>query len=416
MFNVRENYRSERGVSCLPNLGSFLPRKYVLSRHRWAMFKCSGGDLDSSLGRLVRLLEAILAILLVVTFTVSSLPQYRERNPGNFGSSSIPATVFVWTSWLSSSFFAFLFTVRLLCVTSVPSKEELDDLVLQVQREKPDMQPILSRGDSLSLGAQNQEEEEIWGDSEEEEAKEEAKFSGENFTPYTPSYEPGKTYSSGSYDRGGLCRGSAMLIKFLSLPSTILDLLSFLPAFLDLSLGSPPELLIFRVARFVRVLRLLRSTSETLAFRLVRRSLANASSGLWSSLLPTLLVVMALFSSAIYYCEGGTWKDDGAQGPGFYRPDVTGTRTELTPFRSVLHSAWFVLVTLSTLGYGDMTPTSAVGKLVTALAIGTGIVCVVLPPPPQRGVNIAPAIALSPTSGLTSSFSHYTPTIHTPPP
>jgi len=84
-----------------------------------------------------------------------------------------------------------------------------------------------------------------------------------------------------------------------------------------------------------------------------------------------------MFSCAIFLCEKGTWYEVSpvpGEGPGWFRPNVSGAAMEATPFESVIHTLWFVLVTLSTLGYGDMVPTSPAGKLVTSFAVFTGIV------------------------------------------
>ena len=425
MLEYRDKERSFwdwSSVPLFPTLNGFLPSRLWLSRLRWQSFKVLGGDGDSRAGRTVFLLEAFSLIALMCTFTVASLPGYRERHADSIVSFSatldgisIPLAVFRVTSLVCAAVYATLFAVRLACVTALPSRTELVDLVAAAQAEGPEDQEFLlgglggavrsslgGRGASSPLSAHAPSLlHDGWEDSEEEEEEgldERALFStaaaqaedasaalgGSGAAAAAPA---GAAKGPTAYERGGITRGASRLAHFFLLPSSVVDLLSFFPAFLDLALGTPSGLLLLRVARFLRVLRLLRATSETLSFRLVKRSLRNASGALCFSLLPTLAVLLLIFSAAIFLCEGGRW-DDTAQE--FLRPDVTGTRSERTPFLSVVHSTWFVLVTLSTLGYGDMTPTSAVGKVVTSCAISSGIVCVWGPPPPQPGGWLQP--------------------------
>ena len=48
-------------------------------------------------------------------------------------------------------------------------------------------------------------------------------------------------------------------------------------------------------------------------------------------------------------------------------------------FGNILKSSWFVLVTFSTVGYGDVTPRTAWGQLVTSVAILCGVLFMAMP-------------------------------------
>merc|ERR1711904_756528 len=50
-----------------------------------------------------------------------------------------------------------------------------------------------------------------------------------------------------------------------------------------------------------------------------------------------------------------------------------------TPFPSIVHSFWFVIVTITTVGYGDAFPTTDIGKFVGTLTILGGIVVLAMP-------------------------------------
>ena len=377
MYAFRErtkNFWDWQSVPFLPSVGSFLPSRYGCSSCRWRAYKVLGGDADSVLGRCVFLLDAFSIAALLLCFTVQSLPEYREQTPSQYQRSGVPHQVFSVVSLCSASLYLTLYSLRLLCVTALPGKEELPALLAEVQQESPeDGAALLPRSVSSVLQSRAPEAGGSWEDSEVE-AEEEV----EEKVAWAASAPSGAAAAPCAYAAGGLCRALTRLAQFVLLPTSLIDLLSFLPVLLDLALGAPPGLLVLRVTRFLRALRLLRATTETLSFRLVWRSLQNAAGALLHALLPTLLVVLLMFSAALFYCEGGVWETQEGV-PGFYRPDVTGTRRELTPFRSVVHTWWFVLVTLSTLGYGDMVPTSAVGKVVTACTIAVGIILIAVP-------------------------------------
>ena len=73
-----------------------------------------------------------------------------------------------------------------------------------------------------------------------------------------------------------------------------------------------------------------------------------------------LLVAMVIFSSAAYYAEFG----------------IEGTH-----FRSIPGGFWWAIVTMTTVGYGDMYPVGVMGKLVGTLCVIAGVLTIALPVP-----------------------------------
>ena len=73
-----------------------------------------------------------------------------------------------------------------------------------------------------------------------------------------------------------------------------------------------------------------------------------------------LLVAMVIFSSAAYYAEAGEDK------------------TQLT---SIPGAFWWAIVTMTTVGYGDVTPVGVWGKLVGTLCVIAGVLTIALPVP-----------------------------------
>jgi hypothetical protein len=61
------------------------------------------------------------------------------------------------------------------------------------------------------------------------------------------------------------------------------------------------------------------------------------------------------------------------------RPDVSGLMMEASPFTSIPVAFWWAIVTMATVGYGDMYPTTEWGRLVGSFVIVCGLVIIALP-------------------------------------
>ena len=72
-----------------------------------------------------------------------------------------------------------------------------------------------------------------------------------------------------------------------------------------------------------------------------------------------LAIAVILFSSAIYYAENG------------HNP----------MFRSIPDAFWYSLVTMTTVGYGDKSPITFVGKVIGSLCAISGVLTIALPVP-----------------------------------
>merc|ERR1711908_36781 len=93
-----------------------------------------------------------------------------------------------------------------------------------------------------------------------------------------------------------------------------------------------------------------------------------------------MLLLVSLFGSLTYSAEKGEWKCTDEFPAGEYmRPTFDARDEEPSPFRSIPFSFWWVIVTTTTVGYGDFYPTTTFGKCVGALAMLSGILVLALP-------------------------------------
>jgi len=132
----------------------------------------------------------------------------------------------------------------------------------------------------------------------------------------------------------------------------IIDLLAILPFYLTATLA-------FRALRSLRVLRLFR------AFKLVRYNRALKRFHIAARLVREEIVLFFVISLiAIYLTAAGIYFFENEAQP--------------ESFSSIFHSFWWAVVTLTTVGYGDVYPITVGGKIFTffVLIIGVGIVTV----------------------------------------
>ncbi|KAJ9467081.1 Potassium voltage-gated channel protein Shab [Diplonema papillatum] len=156
------------------------------------------------------------------------------------------------------------------------------------------------------------------------------------------------------------------------------DFASILPFYLHIVVSAvvPGEyvtsFIFLRVLRLVRVLRILKLTQYSATVNIVWYALATSFESV------TLIVVLfflctILFSSLLFLAEqtGSTFDEESRV---WVRDDGT-----LSPFTSIPHTFWFVMVTLTTVGYGDSIPFTVLGKSVTSVCIVVGALLLACP-------------------------------------
>ncbi|KAK3733950.1 hypothetical protein QZH41_010765, partial [Actinostola sp. cb2023] len=107
----------------------------------------------------------------------------------------------------------------------------------------------------------------------------------------------------------------------------------------------------------MRTLRIFKVFSLSFSFQILFRSLISSKNELFLVFI-SLLVPIILFSSMIYFAE----KDDNHK-----------------HFQSIPESFWWAIITITTVGYGDVYPITKLGKVIGALCAICGVVIVALP-------------------------------------
>lgn len=134
----------------------------------------------------------------------------------------------------------------------------------------------------------------------------------------------------------------------------VVDLLAILPSYLSLMLPGAQFLMVFRALRVLRIFRVLKMAEYVGEATLIGRSL-RASARKITIFLFWVLTLVLILGSFMYLIEG---PENG--------------------FTSIPKSVYWAIVTLTTVGYGDISPQTPLGQLlsVTVMITGYGIIAV----------------------------------------
>lgn len=147
-----------------------------------------------------------------------------------------------------------------------------------------------------------------------------------------------------------LNRPLAYIFSFFGL----IDLLAFAPSYVSFFVAGTQSLLVLRALRLLRVFRIFKLSHYLSEMRFLGTAL-RASMRKISIFMLFVLTLVIILGSVMYLVEGG---ENG--------------------FNSIPDSIYWAIVTITTVGYGDISPVSAGGKFVASviMLLGYGIIAV----------------------------------------
>ncbi|OEU52645.1 MAG: ion transporter [Desulfuromonadales bacterium C00003096] len=135
----------------------------------------------------------------------------------------------------------------------------------------------------------------------------------------------------------------------------VVDLLAIIPTYLSLILPGSQYLLVIRLLRILRIFRILKLVVYLGEARLLMQAL-RASGRKITVFLLTVLPLVVIFGSLMYVIESA---ENG--------------------FTSIPRSIYWAIVTLTTVGYGDISPQTALGQTLASLVMILGYSIIAVP-------------------------------------
>ena len=135
----------------------------------------------------------------------------------------------------------------------------------------------------------------------------------------------------------------------------VVDLLAIIPTYLSLLVPGSHYLLVIRILRLLRIFRLLKLSEYVTEADTLRRAL-RASRRKISVFLSAVMLLVVIIGALMYVVEG-----------------------EEHGFTSIPVSIYWAIVTLTTVGYGDLSPRTPLGQMLASIVMVTGYGIIAVP-------------------------------------
>jgi len=135
----------------------------------------------------------------------------------------------------------------------------------------------------------------------------------------------------------------------------IVDLVSILPSYLSLLIPGAESLLVIRGLRLLRVFRVFKLARFLGEQNLLMTSLRQGSTKIYV-FLATVLILDLILGTAMYFVEGAQ-----------------------NGFTSIPIALYWAIVTTTTVGYGDISPVTSLGRVISSVAMLVGYTIIAVP-------------------------------------
>jgi voltage-gated potassium channel len=141
-------------------------------------------------------------------------------------------------------------------------------------------------------------------------------------------------------------------VKYIFTPIALIDLIAILPFLIAMVFAID-----LRALRLIRVLRLLKLTHYFKGFNIFATVIIKESRSIMAAMMVMLFFII-IAASIMQFVEG---------------------KAQPGHFGSIMQSFWWAVVTMTTVGYGDVIPITAIGKVISTFIMLAGVALVALP-------------------------------------
>ncbi len=145
-------------------------------------------------------------------------------------------------------------------------------------------------------------------------------------------------------------------MKYIKSFYGIIDLLAILPTYLSIFFVGSQSLMMIRALRLLRVFRIFKMAhfidQGNVIFKSLRASITKISVFLYF-----IILSVCIFGSVMYLVEGGSNSE----------------------FDSIPRSIYWAIVTVTTVGFGDITPQTSIGQFLSAILMIMGYAVIAVP-------------------------------------